>query len=69
MKATNTKKYMEEDIEALKKCSLSQFYRKLKVIESRIDESPSQTFSIPEFTEENLAEAKLGSALAWLNLS
>ena len=64
LKATNTKKYMEEDIESLKNCNLSQFYRKIKVIGSRIDESPSQTFSIPEFIEENISPTDAAERIA-----
>ena len=64
LKDLNTKKYMEEDIETLKKCNLSQFYRKIKVIGSRLNECDPPTISLPEFIEEGLSPAEAAERMA-----
>jgi hypothetical protein len=64
MKAANTKKYMEEEIETLKKSNLSQFYRKMKVIGSRLDECEPPTFSLPAFVEEGVSPTEAAERIA-----
>ena len=64
MKDTNTKRYMQEEIESLKKCNPRQFYRRLKEIGSRLDECEAPTFSIPEFVEQNVSHKEAAENIA-----
>ena len=64
IKGMNTKKYMEEEIETLKKFNLSQFYRKLKVMGSRLNENEPQTFTLPEFFNEDIPPLEAAERIA-----
>lgn len=64
MKDTNTKRYMQEEIESLKKCNPRQFYRRLKEIGSRLDECEAPTFSIPDFVEQNISHKEAAENIA-----
>ena len=64
LKAVNTKKYMENEIEELKTSNPSQFYRRIKNIGSRLGECPPSTFSIPTHVEENLSPTEISIQIA-----
>ena len=64
IKKANTKRYMDEEIETLKKCDLSQFYRKIKTIGSRLDECAPPTFSLPSFNERGISPKEAAEEIA-----
>ena len=64
LKDKNTKKYMEEEIETLKKSNLSQFYRKLKCMGSRLNECEQQSFTLPEFVHDEISPLEAAEKIA-----
>ena len=53
-KEANSKKFIENNVEVLKKLSLSKFYRKIKEVGARLGECSKNGFQITSHIEQNL---------------
>ena len=64
IKLVNSKKYVEKQIDDIKRSNPSQFYKRVKKLGARLGECQSSTFTLPKHSSNNLTELEAAEEIA-----